>query len=63
MEHRPWSIVHGLFHKCSALCLLLDQFTVGREFHFHFDLLETAIVAHQSFADEVDSAVAFITQG
>ena len=42
--------------------LLLDQFTVGREFHFHFDLLETAIVADQSFVDEVDCVVAVIVQ-
>src|SRR5258706_203235 len=42
-----------LFHKRSTLYLLIDQFTGGREIHFHFDLLKATIAPDQSLADNV----------
>jgi len=53
-------MVHGLFNEFSALYLLFDQFTRGREFHFYFDLLETPVVPDQSFADQVNCGVPLI---
>ena len=42
--------------------LLLDQLTVWCEFHFYFNLLKTAIVSYQSFADKIDGTVTFIVK-
>src|SRR5918911_388627 len=54
------SIVDDLLNELSTLYLLLDQCTFGREFHFHLDLLKTAVVPNQSFADQVKRVVTFI---
>ncbi len=40
----------------------IDQLFFGRELHFHFDLLETAIVSHQDFAAEIYIAAVNIFQ-
>ena len=62
MVNSQSSMVCCLLHKLSTLCLLLDQRAFGREFQFHFDLLETTVIADQSFTDDVESAVVFIFQ-
>src|SRR5919197_2037265 len=53
-------MVDGLFHEFSSLGLLFDQLTIGGEFHFHFDLLKTAVITYQSLADDVIAFVIFI---
>ena len=59
-NHGLRSIDHTLFYKCSTLCLLLDQFTRGREFQFHFNLLKASVASHQSLASKVHIAIVFI---
>src|SRR6185503_1697358 len=59
LEIRDWRSGIG---ELAAGGLLLDQFPVGCEFHFYFDLLEAAVIPDQAFAHKIDGAIAFIVQ-
>jgi hypothetical protein len=59
-SHHPWSMFYRLLYELSTLDLLFDQLTRGCEFHFHFDLLETAVVPDQSLANQIESFIPFI---
>ena len=59
LTNKDWRLEIG---KLAAGGLLLDELTVGSEAHFHFDLLETAVVADQSLADEIDRFVTFVVK-